>query len=125
MWVSRRSTPRSAGAGDYRLWEDVERRAAFRRRNRRRTRALFPLFLIVGYLVGVVLLVAAATGRWEPMTMMRHFMAGFFLVFSFFKLLDPPGFVSVPRLRPPRPPLERLGVRLPLHRARPRRRVPR
>jgi hypothetical protein len=28
------------------------------------------------------------------MTMMRHFMAGFFIVFSFFKLLDLPGFVS-------------------------------
>ena len=28
---------------------------------------------------------------------MRHFMAGFFIVFSFFKLLDPPGFVSAYR----------------------------
>lgn len=28
---------------------------------------------------------------------MRHFMAGFFLTFSFFKLLDPPGFVSAYR----------------------------
>ncbi|BAM04402.1 heavy-metal-associated domain-containing protein [Phycisphaera mikurensis] len=56
--------------------------------------SLFPLYLIVGYLLAVVLAVAAATGRWEAMPMMRHFMAGFFLVFSFFKLLDLPGFVS-------------------------------
>ena len=56
--------------------------------------SLYPLFLIVGYLVGVVLLIAAATGRWDVMPMMRHFMAGFFLVFSFFKLLDLRGFAD-------------------------------
>ncbi len=58
---------------------------------------LCPLFLIVGYLLGVVLLIAATTGRWEVMPMMRHFMAGFFLVFSFFKLLDLRGFVDTYR----------------------------
>jgi copper chaperone CopZ len=59
--------------------------------------SLYPLFLIVGYIAGAVLLVAYATSQWEPMTLMRHFMAGFFLVFSFFKLLDPAGFVSAYR----------------------------
>ncbi len=59
--------------------------------------SLYPLFLIVGYLLGVVLLVAVATDDWDGMTLMRHFMAGFFLVFSFFKLLDLRGFVDTYR----------------------------
>ena len=59
--------------------------------------SLYPLFLIVGYILGVVLLIAATTGRWDIMPMMRHFMAGFFIVFSFFKLLDLRGFVDTYR----------------------------
>ncbi|MCB1742849.1 MAG: cation transporter [Gammaproteobacteria bacterium] len=59
--------------------------------------SLYPLFLIVGFIAGVTLLVAASTGSWAAEPLMRHFMAGFFIVFSFFKLLDPPGFVSAYR----------------------------
>lgn len=59
--------------------------------------SLYPLFLIVGFIAGVTMLVAWSTQRWEIEPMMRHFMAGFFIVFSFFKLLDPPGFVSAYR----------------------------
>lgn len=59
--------------------------------------SLYPLFLIVGYILATVVLIAWASGRWDAMSMMRHFMAGFFLVFSFFKLLDPAGFVSAYR----------------------------
>lgn len=59
--------------------------------------SLFPLFLIVGYILGVVLLVAATTGDWSAEPIMRHFMAGFFIVFSFFKLLDLRGFVDTYR----------------------------
>ena len=59
--------------------------------------SLYPIFLIVGYLLGVTVLIAASTGRWEVMPMMRHFMAGFFLVFSFFKLLDLRGFMDTYR----------------------------
>jgi copper chaperone CopZ len=54
--------------------------------------SLYPLFLIVAYIAGVTALVAIATGDQSPHTLMRHFMAGFFLVFSFFKLLDLRGF---------------------------------
>lgn len=60
--------------------------------------SLYPLFLIVGYIAGTVLLIAASTGAWGIEPMMRHFMAGFFLVFSFFKLLDIRGFVSAYRM---------------------------
>lgn len=59
--------------------------------------SLYPLFLIVGFIAGVTLLVAVSTGNWSAEPLMRHFMAGFFIVFSFFKLLDPPGFVSAYR----------------------------
>ena len=59
--------------------------------------SLYPLFLIVGFIAGVTLLVAFETGDWSVEPIMRHFMAGFFIVFSFFKLLDPPGFVSAYR----------------------------
>ncbi len=59
--------------------------------------SLYPLFLIVGFIAGVTVLIAWSTDSWELSPMMRHFMAGFFIVFSFFKLLDPPGFVSAYR----------------------------
>jgi len=59
--------------------------------------SLYPLILIVGYIAGTVVLVAWASGDWSAGALMRHFMAGFFLVFSFFKLLDLRGFVSAYR----------------------------
>jgi len=59
--------------------------------------SLRPLLLIVAYILGTVVLIAASTHAWSPHAMMRHFMAGFFLVFSFFKLLDLRGFVDAYR----------------------------
>ena len=49
----------------------------------------YPLALIVGF-ISVVALKGAAT----PHAWMLHFMAGFFIVFSFFKLLDRRGFAD-------------------------------
>lgn len=60
--------------------------------------SLYPLFLIVGYILATVLLIAWATNDWRVEPIMRHFMAGFFLVFSFFKMLDLRGFVSAYRM---------------------------
>jgi hypothetical protein len=54
--------------------------------------SLYPLFLIVAYIAGTTALVAMASGDRSLHALMRHFMAGFFLVFSFFKLLDLRGF---------------------------------
>lgn len=56
-----------------------------------------PSLLIVGFLVGVTSLLHAQTpGRpWHEW--MSDFMAGFFLVFSFFKLLNLSGFVQAYR----------------------------
>lgn len=47
-----------------------------------------PILLIFAYILGATLLIEAAKGRFEWMEWMAHFMAGFFLVFSFFKLLN-------------------------------------
>jgi copper chaperone CopZ len=51
-----------------------------------------PILLVFGYILGATLLVEAAAGAYDWMRWMRHFMAGFFLVFSFFKLLDVSAF---------------------------------
>ncbi len=54
----------------------------------------YPLVLILFYLLGAVMLAEAAAGGFDGTRAMRHFMAGFFLVFSFFKLLDVSAFAS-------------------------------
>ena len=47
-----------------------------------------PVLLIFVYLFSVSLLVEWSSEQFNTMRWMRHFMAGFFLVFSFFKMLD-------------------------------------
>lgn len=54
----------------------------------------YPIFLIFGYITGATLLVQFVSGSFMPEHWMSHFMAGFFLVFSFFKLLDLKGFAE-------------------------------
>ncbi len=53
-----------------------------------------PILLIFGYIFGATLVVEAAAMEFDWMRWMRHFMAGFFLVFSFFKMLDIPAFAA-------------------------------
>ena len=53
-----------------------------------------PLLLVFGYILLTVIGFLAATGSWDGALAMRLFMAGFFLVFSFFKFLDVAGFAS-------------------------------
>lgn len=53
-----------------------------------------PLLLVVGYLVGIVAVVEIGAASFNLMRAMNHFMGGFFLAFSFFKLLDLRGFVD-------------------------------
>lgn len=54
----------------------------------------FPLLLILGYILGATALVEVASGAFDWMRAMNHFMAGFFLVFSFFKLLNLAAFAD-------------------------------
>ena len=51
-----------------------------------------PLFLIVIFISGVSLLSQYNSNSFSVSLWMRHFMAGFFIVFSFFKLLNLQGF---------------------------------
>jgi len=53
-----------------------------------------PVLLIFGYLMAVTLLIQGLSGSFDLSTWMRHFMGGFFLVFSFFKLLNIKGFAD-------------------------------
>ncbi len=53
-----------------------------------------PLLLIIGYILVTTLAIQAATGVFDSYTWMLDFMAGFFLVFSFFKFLDLRGFAD-------------------------------
>ncbi|HEX8576219.1 MAG TPA: MauE/DoxX family redox-associated membrane protein [Flavobacterium sp.] len=53
-----------------------------------------PILLIFGYIITVTLLVQLNRPVFDVMQAMQHFMAGFFLVFSFFKLLNLKGFAE-------------------------------
>jgi cation transport ATPase len=53
-----------------------------------------PILLIFGYILGVALLIELVYGSFAWMRWMNHFMAGFFLVFSFFKFLNLKGFAE-------------------------------
>lgn len=47
-----------------------------------------PLLILLSYLVMVTLLLEWRAGSWSSTRWMQHFMAAFFLLFSFFKMLD-------------------------------------
>lgn len=51
-----------------------------------------PIFLIFGYITFITWLIQLQNPVFSASEWMSHFMAGFFLVFSFFKLLDVPAF---------------------------------
>ena len=57
-----------------------------------------PLILIIGFIIGITLLAQFPFENFSWMLWMRHFMAGFFLVFAFFKLLNIDGFASSYRM---------------------------
>lgn len=53
-----------------------------------------PLLLIMSYISLFSILIPIAQGQYNLMLLMQYFMAGFFITFSFFKLLDLKGFAS-------------------------------
>jgi cation transport ATPase len=53
-----------------------------------------PILLIGAYITGITLLVEAISSHFNWENWMQNFMAGFFLVFSFFKLLNLKGFAE-------------------------------
>jgi len=54
----------------------------------------YPIFLIFGYIFVATGLLQIISGGFVAETWMSHFMGGFFLVFSFFKLLNIKGFAE-------------------------------
>ena len=54
----------------------------------------YPIFLIFGFITGITLLIQFARGTFNIAQWMEHFMAGFFLLFSFFKLLNLSAFAD-------------------------------
>ncbi|MFZ1371943.1 MAG: MauE/DoxX family redox-associated membrane protein [Ferruginibacter sp.] len=53
-----------------------------------------PILLIFAYITGITFLAEWYSGDFSPMRWMNHFMAGFFIVFSFFKFLNLKGFAE-------------------------------
>lgn len=53
-----------------------------------------PILLIFLYISSLTLMIQLKSGEFILMDAMRHFMAGFFLVFSFFKFLNLKGFAE-------------------------------
>lgn len=53
-----------------------------------------PILLVFFYILLVTTLVQSQNTKFDFMEAMRHFMSGFFLVFSFFKLLNLKGFAD-------------------------------
>jgi len=53
-----------------------------------------PILLIFGYIIVVAMIAATAQGGFNQVLGMNIFMAGFFLTFSFFKMLDLNGFAD-------------------------------
>lgn len=56
-----------------------------------------PLIILLAYLLAVSGSVLHAAGGWDTMLAMRLFMGGFFIAFSFFKMLDLRGFADAYR----------------------------
>ena len=53
-----------------------------------------PLILIISFILGTTLLAQYPFQSFDDMLWMRHFMAGFFIVFAFFKFLNLKGFLE-------------------------------
>jgi copper chaperone CopZ len=53
-----------------------------------------PILLIATYLLVIAFIAGLSSGQFSLPTTMRVFMSGFFLIFSFFKLLDIQGFAD-------------------------------
>jgi copper chaperone CopZ len=53
-----------------------------------------PILIIFGYILSLTLITEFMSGDFQWQRWMNHFMAGFFLTFSFFKILDLKGFAA-------------------------------
>ena len=80
--------------GKYTLKEKVVGSSAVISEKIETKESLTPLFIIVSYIVGGVMLRALVSRDYSLHTLMENFMGGFFVVFSLFKMLDLSGFAD-------------------------------
>jgi copper chaperone CopZ len=82
----------------YQLFENGHQNHDSVTTNAEETRSWFetykPILLIFGYILATTILIEVVSGAFDWIRWMGHFMAGFFLVFSFFKLLNLRGFAE-------------------------------
>jgi len=83
-------------AGDYRVepLDGAESDTAHETHSDQPPERLAPLFIILAYITGGVLLRAVLVDDYTAMHLMQNFMGGFFVVFSLFKLLNLSGFAD-------------------------------
>lgn len=89
---------RVSKVGDYKLFHLQSEKVVPSRGSDEKERSwlitYYPIFLIAGYVTGVSLLVNLSSEGLNWQSFMSTFMAGFFLVFSAFKLLNIQGFAD-------------------------------
>ena len=83
-----------SSAGDYQLEESNSATFDTQKESSKSNSSYKPLLLVVVYLVGFTALLEWSSGMFLWETWMPNFMAGFFIVFSFFKMLDIRGFAQ-------------------------------
>lgn len=81
-------------AGAYELSESGNHKAEMKAENVKTLKTYFPLLLIFAYITGTTLFIEGQNGVFSLTNWMHNFMGGFFLVFSFFKLLNLKDFAS-------------------------------
>ncbi|MBE7175241.1 MAG: cation transporter [Mucilaginibacter polytrichastri] len=82
------------GAGNYTITENHSEKGMGVSDAAEESRSYLPIILIFLYITGASLLVQFGKGTFNTMEWMSHFMAGFFLVFSFFKIMNLSGFAD-------------------------------
>ncbi len=83
-------------AGDYRAVFDIEMQESGIETTDS-NRSYKPLIILALYLLGITSLIEWSSGMFLWQTWMPNFMAGFFIAFSFFKMLDIRGFANAYR----------------------------
>lgn len=88
-----------SGKGNYSITEDAPAMSPVYQEEQKGFLTTYkPLLMIVSFVAGTSLLAQYPFQDFSGMIWMRHFMAGFFIVFSFFKLLNLRGFVDSYRM---------------------------
>lgn len=85
-----------APAGDYRV-ASAPSAATTSHAPAKNAQTYRPLLILLAYLIAVIVAQGVADGHFNLGTMMRLFMGGFFIAFSFFKMLDLRGFADAYR----------------------------